>query len=158
MLAKNGKEAVEAVRKAAEVEGRGFDVIFMDISMPVMDGFEATRLIRSYEKNSGKRRSSLSTVQSPVKASFAEGQTDGADTGMAMAGDQRIKRASVVALTGLASRRDRDTAEQCGFDKYLTKPVDFGRVGEILVRLGEEKANRSASRNGSGSGTSGSPV
>ncbi|CRG82830.1 two-component sensor protein histidine protein kinase (dhkk, dhkj) [Talaromyces islandicus] len=43
--AENGKMAVEAVEKRPE----GYDIIFMDISMPVMNGFEATRAIRALE-------------------------------------------------------------------------------------------------------------
>lgn len=43
-VAENGALAVERVREET------FDIIFMDCLMPVMDGFEATRLIRLWEK------------------------------------------------------------------------------------------------------------
>jgi signal transduction histidine kinase/ActR/RegA family two-component response regulator len=41
----NGKEAVDAVTKA-EREHQGFDVILMDMQTPVMNGFQATRILR----------------------------------------------------------------------------------------------------------------
>lgn len=45
--AHNGKEAVELHSKEK------FDIVLMDCSMPVMDGFEATRKIRESETNNG---------------------------------------------------------------------------------------------------------
>ncbi|KGO41233.1 CheY-like superfamily [Penicillium expansum] len=49
----NGLEAVEAVKK------RRYDVILMDVQMPVMGGFEATGKIREYERESGLQRTPI---------------------------------------------------------------------------------------------------
>jgi CheY-like chemotaxis protein len=46
--ADNGLEAVEKLEK------NNFDVVLMDLSMPVMDGFEATLLIRQSENTRNK--------------------------------------------------------------------------------------------------------
>ncbi|CAG8898846.1 unnamed protein product [Penicillium egyptiacum] len=53
--AENGKLAVEA----AERMQSGYDIIFMDMSMPVMNGFEATRAIRSLERDTDGRKPAI---------------------------------------------------------------------------------------------------
>ncbi|MCC6586937.1 MAG: response regulator [Bryobacterales bacterium] len=66
-LARNGLEAVE------ETGRTHFDVVFMDVSMPGMDGLEATRIIRGREQQ-------LGTPRTPIVALTAN----------AMAGDREL--------------------------------------------------------------------
>ncbi len=49
-LAANGAEAVEQVRASLEAGSETFDLVLMDIMMPVMNGLDATRAIRALEK------------------------------------------------------------------------------------------------------------
>lgn len=54
--AEDGAQAVAAF-KAAE-----FDVVLMDLQMPVMDGLTATREIRKFEAETGRRRTPVLAV------------------------------------------------------------------------------------------------
>ena len=110
-VARNGYEAVAAVQETPEPH----DVIFMDISMPGIDGFEATRQIRRYEGES--RAWALAETPSQSETQLVPG---------------RKQQAYIVALTGLGAGRDRDEASKSGFDEFLTKPIPFQKVGRML--------------------------
>jgi CheY-like chemotaxis protein len=47
--AKNGTEAVDMAKQCE------YDVIFMDVQMPELDGYQATQAIRKYEKAHARR-------------------------------------------------------------------------------------------------------
>ena len=79
-----------------------------DISMPVMDGFEATRAIRDIEET---RRCGMSLPSGNTQAAHS---------------------ALIIALTGLASSRDQSEAFTSGVDLFMTKPVSFKEVGRLL--------------------------
>ncbi len=72
-LARTGREAVNAFRKAAR-GGRGFDLVLMDLHMPVMDGIDAIKAIRGFEERADKTGSK--SVRTPILALSADEQED----------------------------------------------------------------------------------
>ncbi|KAK5128181.1 hypothetical protein LTR08_004085 [Meristemomyces frigidus] len=106
--AEDGLQAVETF-KAASDEGVPPEVVFMDISMPVMDGYEATRLIRRDEED---RREGLSPYGGWA-STF-------------------VRPALMVALTGNTGGKDRSEAFEAGVDVYMTKPMSMKEVGKVL--------------------------
>jgi CheY-like chemotaxis protein len=70
VAAENGKLAVEAVERMPT----GFDIIFMDMSMPVMNGFEATRAIRALERESDCRRPAIIIALTGLSSSRDESE------------------------------------------------------------------------------------
>jgi CheY-like chemotaxis protein len=103
--AEDGLQAVEA----AENYKAGYSLVFMDLSMPIMDGLEATRKIRALEKDRSKRLGSAAPAP-----------------------------ALIVALTGLASGRDQANAFSSGVDLFMTKPVKFKEIGRLLDERAKE--------------------
>ncbi len=73
----NGVEAVEAAGR------KSYDVIFMDGSMPEMDGFTATRLIREAEARQGGKRAMIVALTAQVRGVDADAWAEaGADRHM----------------------------------------------------------------------------
>jgi CheY-like chemotaxis protein len=56
-VALNGQEALDAVQK-----GQRFDLILMDIDMPVMDGYTATKRIRAWQQAQGMSKAAATPI------------------------------------------------------------------------------------------------
>lgn len=77
--AENGRIGLEAAMTG------GFDAVLMDIQMPVMDGFEATRRIREWETSAGRPRM-------PILIVSANGLQEHVDAGLAAGADGHLTK------------------------------------------------------------------
>lgn len=116
-MAYDGAEAVRLYKKAFTEGEMPFDCIFMDISMPAMDGFQATSAIRHFEDQQRKARDELGERR-------AKKGHEGFET---MRGSSYI-----MALTGLGSDKARRMARDSGFDLFLVKPIKFRELEPLL--------------------------
>ncbi|MBF0399000.1 MAG: response regulator [Desulfobacterales bacterium] len=100
-IANNGKEAVDIITSFH------FDVILMDIQMPLMDGYTASKLIRQFEISRFKDNKNIfnSNFQVPI-----------------------------IALTGQTGKNDRDQCFEAGMNDYIIKPIDTEKLFFVLAK------------------------
>ncbi len=72
----NGRDGVAMHRKAVE-NGTPYDIIFMDIVMPEMDGKEAVRKIRDYESANGLEAKPIVMISASEMLGDIEGLVNG---------------------------------------------------------------------------------
>jgi len=109
--AANGIEAL--MHLAAEA----FDVVLMDVQMPVMDGLTASGVIRAAEQGLP-----LSVALPGTAAQALTRKLQG-------------KHLPIVAMTAHALGGDREMCLQAGMDAYLTKPFQPGQLNEVLMTI-----------------------
>jgi CheY-like chemotaxis protein len=107
-VAANGLEALAAL------EGESYDLVFMDVQMPEMDGLEATIAIREKEKAGANRV--------PIIALTAH----------AMKGDQ--ERCLEAGMDGYLSKPIRPQELDEFLEKYVARRMELAVVSEALGR------------------------
>jgi signal transduction histidine kinase/CheY-like chemotaxis protein len=106
-LVGNGQEALDLLAK------QRFDLVLMDMQMPVMDGLEATRRVR------------LREAEQRVRDLGAQAQASSGHL-------------PIIAMTANAMDSDRALCREAGMDGYVSKPVrSAALVAEIARVMGQ---------------------
>ncbi|RKP24934.1 CheY-like superfamily, partial [Syncephalis pseudoplumigaleata] len=118
-VASDGREAVEKWKNG------GFHLVLMDIQLPVLDGIEATKEIRRFEKE--RKAAAL--------------PPPGTSGGEVSAEQRRLATqlhtpVIIVALTASALQADRNTALAAGCNDFLTKPVSLPWLEKKITEWG----------------------
>ncbi|KAK6360426.1 ssk1 response regulator receiver [Orbilia blumenaviensis] len=119
--AMNGRDAVTKWRTG------GFQLVLMDIQLPIMNGLDATKEIRRLERLNGIGSFSSSPSGPEDELSSA----DKLDKSLVFKGSVII-----VALTASSLRSDRDEALAVGCNDFLTKPVNFTFLERKVMEWG----------------------
>ena len=99
-IANNGQEALDLVWADT------FDALLMDVQMPVMDGYTATRKIRELEA----KRPPTSNLQPPTR------------------------RLPIIAMTAHAMSGDHEKSIAAGMNDHITKPIDPAQLFGTLAK------------------------
>ncbi|MDR2106461.1 MAG: response regulator [Coriobacteriales bacterium] len=105
-----GREAVEAV----ETNPTRYSLVLMDIQMPEMDGYEATRKIRALE------------------ARWASELGDARATGCDDRGAGGAQPLPIVAMTANVFKEDVEKCRAAGMDDHIGKPIN---MTELLSKI-----------------------
>ncbi|KAF9462987.1 Tco3, phytochrome related signal transduction histidine kinase, partial [Collybia nuda] len=101
----NGQEGLNTIES-----DRSFDIVLMDIQMPILNGFEATQEIRKIEK---VHRNHIPPVEQRLSY-----ELNG--------------RIPIFAVSASLLERQRDELIDYGMDGWILKPIDFRRLSAIL--------------------------
>ncbi len=114
-IANDGREGVDLVQSSE------FEAVLMDIQMPVMDGYEATRKIREWEKEIRGQRTEdrRQKAEDRVQASNLQPPTSSLP---------------IIAMTAHAMAGDEQKSISAGMNGHVTKPIDPDQLFATLQK------------------------
>jgi CheY-like chemotaxis protein len=127
-LVNNGREAVQAVKTGS------YDAVLMDIQMPVMDGYTATKTIRKHE-----------TERKAQSAKRKEGNYEELSA-ISYQPSARAQRIPIIAMTAHAMAGDEEKSLQAGMDGHVTKPIDPDQLFATLRKWIQPADKRDSGR------------
>jgi hypothetical protein len=124
--AANGREALDAAAREP------FDIIFMDVQLPEMDGFDATRSIRRMEQGTGRR----TTIVAMTAHAMAGDRERCLASGMDGYLSKPLERASLIAVLDRASHASVFTVLQPDPETAARTRTATDEVGLALSHQG----------------------
>jgi CheY-like chemotaxis protein len=124
VTATNGVEALDVLSKEV------FDVVLMDLHMPVMDGIEAVKRLRAREAAAEVTAVSLAAAAAVALVAV-----------QIPSGDFKVPtrnlsvRHVVVALTANSAVGLGPEVKEVGFDHFLEKPISVDKLRVALAKL-----------------------
>ncbi|PON73151.1 Sortase system response regulator [Parasponia andersonii] len=111
----NGVEAVKAIHR------RSYGLVLMDVCMPVMNGLQATRIIRSFEETGSWEAAENAGI---------ELNESGLQNGHGIR--PSAKRIPIIAMTANALSESAEECYENGMDSFVSKPVTFQKLKQCL--------------------------
>ena len=123
-LANNGQEAVEAT------EHQDFDLVLMDVQMPVMDGHDATALIRKRETERGGHLNIIAMTAAAMKGDRERCLQVGMDAYVSKPIDVEELFSTIAEQMGTAAATERSAATDA---QHSATPIEEDTVEENAV-------------------------
>jgi signal transduction histidine kinase/DNA-binding response OmpR family regulator/HPt (histidine-containing phosphotransfer) domain-containing protein len=132
-IANNGLEAVNAVKAG------NYDAVLMDVQMPVMDGYTATREIRKWEGGMRNAEKELEAQSSKLKADDGGQRTEDRRQktkyqDQAVGLEPWAVSLPIIAMTAHAMTGDEQKSIDAGMNGHVTKPIDPDQLFAALQK------------------------
>ncbi|KAK4122657.1 hypothetical protein N657DRAFT_620631 [Parathielavia appendiculata] len=146
----NGLKAVEGLREKAR-RGTPYHIILMDVQMPVLDGYEATKLLRHDELESVRKVLVIAMTASAIQGDREKCLAAGMDDYLAKPVRSEVLKKKLDAyLSGAAGAQSAVIGSGSGGDSGVNGFSAQGEQGQAQEALAEAPALAEASAEGQG--------